>query len=109
QLYRLDDDGLVPIGAPFDLRPLEEPQGEAVDIRADGTVLLASEERGGEAGPLSRLACVLEVDGVRGREASGTRHATNSERAAPSSRPTLAPAARLPAPIRELEIGRAHV
>ena len=62
QLYRLDDDGLVPIGAPFDLRPLEEPQGEAVDIRADGTVLLASEERGGKAGPISRLACTLEVD-----------------------------------------------
>jgi hypothetical protein len=100
QLYRLDAGEFTAIGAPVALDALAEPQGEAVDIRADGTVLLASEERGGEAGPLSRLACVLEVDGVRGREASGTRHATNSERAASSSRPTLAPAARLPAPIR---------
>jgi len=62
RLYRLDDDGLVPIGAPVDLHGLAEPQGEAVDIRADGTVLLASEERGGDAGPISRLVCTLDAD-----------------------------------------------
>src|SRR5690606_12217840 len=62
RLYRLDDDGLVPIGDPVDLHTLAEPQGEAADIRADGTVLLASEARRGEAGPISRLACELEVD-----------------------------------------------
>ena len=62
RLYRLDDDGLVPIGAPVDLHALAEPQGEAVDIRTDGTVLLGSEERGGEAGPISRLVCALDAD-----------------------------------------------
>ena len=62
QLYRLGDDRLVPIGEPISLHTIAEPQGEAVDIRADGTVLLASEARRGEAGPISRLACELEVD-----------------------------------------------
>lgn len=62
QLYRVDDGAFVPIGEPIDLRTLAEPQGEAVDIRADGTVLLASEERGGEAGPISRLVCALDAD-----------------------------------------------
>lgn len=62
QLYRLEDGAFTAIGAPVALDALAEPQGEAVDIRADGTVLLASEERGGEAGPISRLACALEAE-----------------------------------------------
>jgi predicted RecA/RadA family phage recombinase len=59
QLYRLESGELIPVGAPVALDALDEPQGEAVDIREDGTVLLAGEERGGEAGPISRLICVL--------------------------------------------------
>jgi len=62
RLYRLDDGRLTPIGEPVDLHMLAEPQGEGVDIRADGTVLLSSEERGGEAGPISRLVCTLDAD-----------------------------------------------
>lgn len=62
RLYRLDDGRLSPIGDPVDLHLLGEPQGEGVDIRADGTVWLASEERGGEAGPISRLVCTLDAD-----------------------------------------------
>ena len=61
QLYRLEAGELIAIGAPVALDALAEPQGEAVDIREDGTVLLAGEERGGEAGPVSRLICVLEA------------------------------------------------
>jgi len=43
-----------------DLAPLEEPQGEAVALRADGAVFLSSEAQGKrEPGTLSRLACTL--------------------------------------------------
>lgn len=41
-----------------DLAPLEEPQGEAVELRDDGTVFLTSESPGkGEPAVMSRLTC----------------------------------------------------
>ncbi|HST58621.1 MAG TPA: hypothetical protein VLK84_08035 [Longimicrobium sp.] len=50
------------LGAPltFDLRPLQEPQGEAVEFGPDGTIHLSS-EGGKRATPatLSRLRCML--------------------------------------------------
>lgn len=61
QLYRMAGDTLAPaLPAPVDLTGLGEPQGEAVDVRADGTFFLAS-ERGlaRTSAPLSRLKCRL--------------------------------------------------
>lgn len=62
QFYRLVADTLVPVeGGLVNLRPLREPQGEAVAIGLDGSVVLASE--GGPAnapGSLSFLRCRLE-------------------------------------------------
>jgi hypothetical protein len=46
--------------AQFDLEPLGEPQGEAVSLANDGTVLLTSEGPGHHlAGSLARLRCLL--------------------------------------------------
>jgi len=59
QLYQPAGDSLRPLHAGrADLTPLREPQGEAMDIRADGTIFLAS-ERGlsRTRPPLSRLKC----------------------------------------------------
>ncbi|CAN5636884.1 hypothetical protein BH23GEM9_BH23GEM9_06230 [soil metagenome] len=60
QLFRFDADSLAPVWpAPgFDLDGLGEPQGEGVEILADGTVYLVS-ETGPEdrPAPFSRLRC----------------------------------------------------
>ncbi len=60
QLYRFDTGQLIPIKAQsgFDLQELNEPQGEGIDISADGVVFLVSES-GLEQGvaPLSRVQC----------------------------------------------------
>lgn len=60
QLYRLEHDQLKPIAdtSGFDLQPLREPQGEGVDIRADGIVFLVSEQGlEQQSAPLSRVQC----------------------------------------------------
>jgi hypothetical protein len=44
---------------PYDLRALNEPQGEGLAVLEDGTVLLASEKSMGKTGLLSRLQCRL--------------------------------------------------
>ena len=63
QLYRLVDGVLQPRlpGVGIDLQALHEFQGEGVDIRADGTILLLS-EKGLDEGdaPLSRMHCKLK-------------------------------------------------
>lgn len=70
QLYRPDANGhLTPALPPpgLDLQPLAEPQGEAVDIRADGTLILISEAGpSGVSGTLGRLPCRLPagIDGA---------------------------------------------
>jgi hypothetical protein len=43
----------------FDLKTLNEPQGEGVTVRADGSVFLVSERAIGKAALLSRVQCVL--------------------------------------------------
>ncbi|HEV2149960.1 MAG TPA: hypothetical protein VGR37_21360 [Longimicrobiaceae bacterium] len=56
ELLRGDD----PAAERVDLAGLGEPQGEAVEIRADGTVFLTSESPGkGEPATMARLACDL--------------------------------------------------
>lgn len=53
--------GGTPASDRIDLASLEEPQGEAVAIRADGTVFLTSESPGKkEPAVLSRLECTLD-------------------------------------------------
>jgi len=61
QLYRLAGDTLQPVrSAPVDLTAIAEPQGEAIDIRADGTIFLASEQGLARTSPpLSRLRCSI--------------------------------------------------
>ncbi len=62
QLYRLSSGQLEPaLPSPgLDLQVLREFQGEGVDIRADGTILLLSEKGFGEGNaPISRVACTL--------------------------------------------------
>lgn len=50
--------GNEPAANRVDLTPLGEPQGEAVEIRDDGSVFLTSESPGkGEPGVMSRLTC----------------------------------------------------
>lgn len=50
----------TPVSDRFDLASLEEPQGEAVAIRDDGTVFLSSESPGkDQPATMSRLACSL--------------------------------------------------
>ena len=65
QLYRLQNDQLTPLTnvSGFDLQPLREPQGEGIDIRADGTIFLVS-EKGLEAGPapISRVQCAWSAE-----------------------------------------------
>lgn len=61
RLHRLED-GRLAASAPMrvNLTPLAEPQGEAVELLADGTVVLTSEAGSGDSpGPVSRLACSL--------------------------------------------------
>jgi hypothetical protein len=62
QLYRFDREALVPQLADggLDLTPLREFQGEGVDVRADGTVVLVS-EKGLDQGsaPVSLVRCAL--------------------------------------------------
>lgn len=55
RLHRARDDRSEPLLEPHDisLRELEEPQGEGVGVRADGTLVLTS-----EAGPLGGLGAV---------------------------------------------------
>jgi hypothetical protein len=61
RFYRAGDLAAGQMGAPltFDLRPLDEPQGEAVEMGPGGSVFLSSE--GGKESPasLSRLTCAL--------------------------------------------------
>lgn len=61
-IYRTGDLASGRLGAPltFDLRPLDEPQGEAVELGPGGTVFLSS-EGGNRNTParLSRLACTF--------------------------------------------------
>jgi hypothetical protein len=63
QLYRLLDGVLQPQlpGVGIDLQALREFQGEGVDLRADGTILLVSEKGldDGDA-PISRMRCKLK-------------------------------------------------
>jgi hypothetical protein len=62
QLYGFHDAQLSPIldGTGFDLQPLNEFQGEGVDVTEDGTVYLVSEKGlSDEAPPLSRVRCSL--------------------------------------------------
>lgn len=59
-LFRTGDllAGNEPAADRVDLTPLGEPQGEAVEIRDDGSVFLTSESPGkGEPGVMSRLSC----------------------------------------------------
>jgi hypothetical protein len=44
---------------PYDLRALNEPQGEGIAVLPNGTVMLASEKSMGKAALLSRLQCRL--------------------------------------------------
>jgi len=62
QLYHLAGDTLQPLlPEPIDLTPLREAQGEAVDLRADGSIFLASEHGlGQKQAPLSRMKCQLD-------------------------------------------------
>jgi hypothetical protein len=62
QLYSFDGARLAPLlpSTGFDLQPLNEFQGEGVDITAGGTVYLVSEKGlGDEDPPLSRVECML--------------------------------------------------
>jgi len=53
--------GDEPAAERVDLAPLAEPQGEAVEIRNDGTVFLTSESPGkGEPAVLSQLSCSVQ-------------------------------------------------
>ena len=64
QLYSFENQQLSPLlhTSGFDLQPLREPQGEGVDISANGTVYLISEKGlEDEAAPLSRVSCVLSA------------------------------------------------
>lgn len=60
QIYRLDG-SLMPVpGGGYSLRALPEVFGEGIDIRADGSVFLVSEEAADEHGPpISRVQCAL--------------------------------------------------
>jgi hypothetical protein len=64
QFYRVASDTLVPVeGGLVNLRPLREPQGEAVGLGLGGTVVLASEGGpAGSPGSLSFMRC--QVDGL---------------------------------------------
>ena len=44
---------------PYDLRALNEPQGEGLAVLGDGTIMLVSEQATGRAALLSRLQCKL--------------------------------------------------
>ena len=61
QLYHLGNDTLKSVlPQAYDLTPLREPQGEGVDIRADGTLFFVSERGFGDAAPpISRVQCHL--------------------------------------------------
>lgn len=62
QLYRFADGSLQPElpGRGLDLQALREFQGEGVDLRADGTIVLLSEKGLGDAdAPVSRVRCNL--------------------------------------------------
>lgn len=59
-VFRTSDllSGDEPAAERVDLTPLAEPQGEAVEIRDDGTVFLTSESPGkGEPATMARLSC----------------------------------------------------
>lgn len=59
RFFRFDGDTLRPVAsnARVDLRPLQEPQGEGVDLGEDGTVVLSSEQGAGGPGTLWVLQC----------------------------------------------------
>lgn len=60
QFYRVAGDQLAPVyDAPFDLRFLQEAQGEGIAVRGDGVVFLVSERGMAEAATLARVACRL--------------------------------------------------
>jgi hypothetical protein len=62
QIFDFDGQRLQPVfDDAIDLRPLDEPQGEGVDISDDGWIVLAG-ERGPDArpAPLSTLRCALD-------------------------------------------------
>lgn len=57
QPYRLTADGVVPLGVPFDLSSLAEPQGEGIALTDAGVLVLVGEAPGG--GTIARLRCAL--------------------------------------------------
>jgi hypothetical protein len=60
QFYRARKRSFDPVyEQPYDLRSLNEPQGEGIAVLANGTVMLASEKSMGKTGLLSRLQCTL--------------------------------------------------
>lgn len=61
RVYRFVDARLAPLlDPPLDLLPLEEPQGEAVDIENGGTIWLTTEAESGGGGFLARVRCRLD-------------------------------------------------
>jgi hypothetical protein len=60
QFYRARNGTLEPVyERPYDLTTLNEPQGEGLTVRADGSVFLVSERAIGKAALLSRVQCKL--------------------------------------------------
>lgn len=60
QVYTFLESGIVPaFDEPFDLQPLNEPQGEGVDVGDNGEIYLVSERGLADAAPISRLRCRL--------------------------------------------------
>ncbi|MGQ0814129.1 MAG: hypothetical protein ACT4O1_06650 [Gemmatimonadota bacterium] len=60
QFYSIAGNRFTPLyEASFDLRSLDEPQGEGIAVRADGVVFLVSERSMTDAAPISRLRCRL--------------------------------------------------
>lgn len=60
RIYGLHGDELRSImKAPASLEPLDEPQGEGVDIRDDGTVFVVSEKGFGNRATIGRLHCAV--------------------------------------------------
>ncbi|MGQ0560497.1 MAG: hypothetical protein ACT443_01330 [Gemmatimonadota bacterium] len=60
QFYRLDGVQVTPVyDQPYDLRPLDEPQGEGIAVRADGAIFLVSERSVEAAALIARVRCRL--------------------------------------------------
>lgn len=61
QIYRVLDGSLIPVpGGAYDVQALPEIFGEGIDIQADGSVVLVSEDAAdGLGAPISRVPCAL--------------------------------------------------